>query len=221
MNIQAITTESCIVRNTASKHGRTIGGRARQNGGEAISITAASFCDAGDEPLRFDTHDRETEPDRPQRLRPDRKPKGIVVPLGRYDAIYVPRDASIEVTPGPAGCDLAEIAAPVANAIPSSSSRSATCRRIRGCTSRPAGRQPARAEHPDRQERRGRPDHGGRHLQRAGQLDVVAAARARGDARGGLSLHRHAGARVRRAARLHRHDGTRARDHRPRRATSC
>jgi 5-deoxy-glucuronate isomerase len=33
--------------------------------------------------------------------------------LGRYDALYVPRDSAIVVTPGDDGCDLAEIAAPV------------------------------------------------------------------------------------------------------------
>ena len=33
--------------------------------------------------------------------------------LARYDTVYAPRDASITVTPGPEGCDLAEVAAPV------------------------------------------------------------------------------------------------------------
>jgi 5-deoxy-glucuronate isomerase len=33
--------------------------------------------------------------------------------LGRYDSLYVPRQSVIEVRPGPDGCDLAEIAAPV------------------------------------------------------------------------------------------------------------
>jgi 5-deoxy-glucuronate isomerase len=34
--------------------------------------------------------------------------------LGKYDALYTPRGSSIEITPGPEGCDLSEIAAPVA-----------------------------------------------------------------------------------------------------------
>ena len=34
--------------------------------------------------------------------------------LDRYDALYAPRDSSIEVAAGPDGCDLAEVAAPVA-----------------------------------------------------------------------------------------------------------
>ena len=33
--------------------------------------------------------------------------------LGRYDALYAPRDSDIEVKAGPEGCDLAEVAAPV------------------------------------------------------------------------------------------------------------
>jgi 5-deoxy-glucuronate isomerase len=38
--------------------------------------------------------------------------------LDRYDALYIPRDASITVRPGENGCDLAEIAAPVENHYP-------------------------------------------------------------------------------------------------------
>jgi 5-deoxy-glucuronate isomerase len=66
----------------------------------------------GDAPIRFDTNQLET---------------GLVClngsatvrannetfTLGKFDSLYVPRDASIEVTPGAGGCDLAEIAAPV------------------------------------------------------------------------------------------------------------
>jgi 5-deoxy-glucuronate isomerase len=33
--------------------------------------------------------------------------------LGRYDALYVPRGASVTIAPGSDGCDLAEISAPV------------------------------------------------------------------------------------------------------------
>ena len=38
--------------------------------------------------------------------------------LGRYDTLYVPRDSSVRVTPAEAGCDLAEISAPVAGQYP-------------------------------------------------------------------------------------------------------
>ena len=38
---------------------------------------------------------------------------GAVYTLRPYDALYVPRDTAVQVAPGPAGCDLAEVAAPV------------------------------------------------------------------------------------------------------------
>ena len=129
---------------------------------------------------------------------------------------------AVRVTPSAEGCDLAEIAAPVAAAA------SGVVRRLRrgpeGSRSahdagRPRGQ--ARSDGADRQERQGRTDHGRRHVQRAGQLDVVAAARARRDARGGLSLHRHAGARLRRAAACTRTRASRRSPPSSARATSC
>jgi 5-deoxy-glucuronate isomerase len=38
--------------------------------------------------------------------------------LDRYDAVYIPRDASVQIVAGSNGCDLAEIAAPVAKSHP-------------------------------------------------------------------------------------------------------
>ena len=38
--------------------------------------------------------------------------------LEQYDAVYVSRDSDIEVKPGPSGCDLAEVSAPVENRYP-------------------------------------------------------------------------------------------------------
>src|SRR4028118_1131326 len=44
---------------------------------------------------------------------------GETFTLGRYDALYVPRDSRIEVRPtGEAGCDLAELSAPVEGTYP-------------------------------------------------------------------------------------------------------
>ena len=101
----------CVVRDTASRKGRT-----RHVTPET---TASRFLyygrivlDAGDAPVRFANGDHET---------------GLVClkggasvaaegqshTLARYDALYVPRDAQIEVTPGDQGCDLAEMSAPV------------------------------------------------------------------------------------------------------------
>ena len=83
-----------VVRNTASRKGRT------------QSVTAGPvmqhlhygriILDAGDAPVRFETGERETA------LVCLRGAASIAVsearvPLGRYDAIYVPRDATVAV----------------------------------------------------------------------------------------------------------------------------
>ena len=38
--------------------------------------------------------------------------------MNRYDALYVPRGCTVEVSPGPAGCDVAELSAPVSKRHP-------------------------------------------------------------------------------------------------------
>jgi 5-deoxy-glucuronate isomerase len=43
---------------------------------------------------------------------------GDTFSLGRFDSLYVPRGASVAVTPGAEGCDLAEVAAPVERQYP-------------------------------------------------------------------------------------------------------
>jgi 5-deoxy-glucuronate isomerase len=113
MTLQQIAKDTCIVRDTAARKGRTIA---------VAPGTAASrflhygriILDAGS-PLSFATNDMETgliglkgsavvktSPSGPQSFT-----------VGRYDSLYVPRGSSIEITPGPDGCDLAEVAAPV------------------------------------------------------------------------------------------------------------
>ncbi|HWC96955.1 MAG TPA: 5-deoxy-glucuronate isomerase [Candidatus Sulfopaludibacter sp.] len=75
------------------------------------------ILDATDAPLGFATGDRET---------------GLICLRGSatveaadrhfdatpYDAVYAPRDSRVVVTPGPQGCDLAEISAPVTGVYP-------------------------------------------------------------------------------------------------------
>jgi len=111
MNIQAITTESCIVRNTGAGKGRTVQVEPGRSAARHLHY-GRIILKGGDAPVRFETNDRET---------------GLIVlkgsarvttegktyTLSRYDAVYVPRDASIEVAPGTEGCDLAEVASPV------------------------------------------------------------------------------------------------------------
>lgn len=116
LHLRTIDPSSCVVRNTASAKGRTLA--------LVPGATPARYLhygriilDAGDRPLRFEANDRETA------LialggSATIETGGSVITLGRYDAIYTPRDSSILVTPGPEGCDLAEVAAPVATRHP-------------------------------------------------------------------------------------------------------
>jgi 5-deoxy-glucuronate isomerase len=116
MNIQPITTESCIVRNTASVKGRTLQVAPGRTAARHLHY-GRIILSGGDPPLRFDTDDRETGLiglKGSARVKTD----GNSYTLNRYDAMYVPRDASIEITPGPDGCDLAEVASPVARRHP-------------------------------------------------------------------------------------------------------
>jgi 5-deoxy-glucuronate isomerase len=111
-----INAESCVLRKTNSKKGRSrwlapgLGPVRQLHYGRII-------LDAGDEPLHFETAGHET---------------GLICLKGGalvkvaeqsfqltpYDALYVPRDAAIEVLPSPEGCDLAEISAPVEHLYP-------------------------------------------------------------------------------------------------------
>jgi 5-deoxy-glucuronate isomerase len=116
MSTQTIQRDTCIVRDTASHKGR--------KWRVAPGATAARHLHYGriiltgsDTPVRFDTGDLET---------------GLVClkgsavvntggqsyTLSRFDTVYVPRDSSVEVTAGADGCDIAEVAAPVAKRHP-------------------------------------------------------------------------------------------------------
>jgi 5-deoxy-glucuronate isomerase len=111
-----ITPETCFVPQTHKGKGR--------HTSVAPGSTPMRYLHYGritlgaqDAPLSFDSKDHET---------------GLICLYGsatvtiggesfqleQYDAVYVPRDSSIEVKPGQAGCDLAEVSAPVANAYP-------------------------------------------------------------------------------------------------------
>src|SRR2546430_12962573 len=109
--LQQIAKDTCIVRNTAGRKGRTV----------AVSpgSTASRFLhygrivlDAGDAPLRFDTGRMETGLVCLKGLATVRA-NGESFTLGKFDSLYIPRGASVGVAPGAGGCDLAEIGAPV------------------------------------------------------------------------------------------------------------
>jgi 5-deoxy-glucuronate isomerase len=106
-----ISRNTCIVRNTAAKKGRSLA--------VAPGTTAAKYLHYGriildgDQPAAtFDTGDRETG------LiclngSADVRADGQRFHLIKFDSLYVPRDSHVEITAGRDGGDLAEIAAPV------------------------------------------------------------------------------------------------------------
>jgi 5-deoxy-glucuronate isomerase len=130
MDLPAIDAHTCIVRNTAAKKGRT----------RAVSpaTTAARhlhygriILGASDPAERVDPGDHETglvclkgsatvtiAPSAHQRGTAGLQTGGSTYTLVPYDALYVPRDTAFDVVPGAAGCDLAELSAPVAGRYP-------------------------------------------------------------------------------------------------------
>jgi 5-deoxy-glucuronate isomerase len=117
MTLQQIAKDTCIVRNTGARKGRHV---AVEPGGGSASrylYYGRIVLDGGDAPVRFDTRQLETGL---VCLRGSAtvKTQNESYALGRFDSLYVPREASIEVTPGAQGCDLAEVAAPVSQKYP-------------------------------------------------------------------------------------------------------
>jgi 5-deoxy-glucuronate isomerase len=116
MSIHAIEAGTCIVRNTAAKKGRTRSVAPGTTASRHLHY-GRIILDGGEPPLAFSTGEMETGLiclGGTAHVRVD----GAPYTLGRFDTVYVPRDAAIEVTPGADGCDLAEIAAPVTKSHP-------------------------------------------------------------------------------------------------------
>jgi 5-deoxy-glucuronate isomerase len=109
--LQSITTDTCIVRNTAGHKGRT---KAIEPGKTASRYLhyGRIILDAGHSPQHIATGEMETALICLRGTATVRAEDGTHV-LGRYDAVYIPRDSAVDITPGPDGSDLAEIAAPV------------------------------------------------------------------------------------------------------------
>jgi 5-deoxy-glucuronate isomerase len=115
MDIQPISSQGCIIRNTAARNGRTVSVAPGRTAARHLHY-GRIILDAGQSlPLR--TEERETG------LIGLKGSAAVTVAgqtyqLDRYDALYVPRDSTIEVKAGDAGCDLAEIAAAVGSHYP-------------------------------------------------------------------------------------------------------
>jgi 5-deoxy-glucuronate isomerase len=110
--IRALSPDTCILRDTARHKGRSIA-LSPGDGASRHLRYGRVILDSADAPLRFDTGGFEVGL---VCLRGSAtiSAAGQAHTLHRYDAVYVPRDAAITVQAGAEGCDLAEIAAPVA-----------------------------------------------------------------------------------------------------------
>ncbi len=110
-----ITPETCFVPKTHEGKGRRTA--------VAPGATAARYLHygritlaAGDAPIKFNSEDHEVGLINLNGKATVRT-EGETFELDRYDAVYVPRDSEIEVD-ALAGCDLAEVSAPVAKRYP-------------------------------------------------------------------------------------------------------
>lgn len=112
VNLAPIETQTCVVRNTGGRRGRHISVSPQATAARHLHF-GRIVLDGADAPIAFSTEDRET---------------GFVCLKGSatiadnelrpYDVLYVPRDTEVTVRPGPDGCDLAEVAAPVEGRYP-------------------------------------------------------------------------------------------------------
>ena len=115
-DVAPIDAATCVVRDTASRRGRHLsvvpGKTAARHLHYGRIVLARS-----DAPLRFSTEGREAAF---ICLKGSAAidAAGSRYELGRYDALYVPRDTEVVVTPASDGCDIAEVAAPVDNRYP-------------------------------------------------------------------------------------------------------
>jgi len=114
--VPGIQSETCVIRGTHRQKGRT-----RAVSPETAAVRQLHYgrviLDAGDAPIEIATGSHET---------------GFIALAGEarvdigsarytmapYDALYVPRDSQVRIAPGGAGCDLAEISAPVSGRYP-------------------------------------------------------------------------------------------------------
>ena len=111
MNTQMISPETCIVRDTG-----LVKGRAWQVEPGRTAMRYLHYgrivLRADESAIRFQTNDRETGLIALKGTA-QIKTENRTHELSRYDAVYVPRDATVEITAGPEGCDIAEAAVPV------------------------------------------------------------------------------------------------------------
>jgi 5-deoxy-glucuronate isomerase len=109
--LESINTSTCIVRDTASRKGRTLSVAPGKTATRHLRYGRV-ILDARDGAVAFHTGECETG-FVGLKGRATVRVDDVAYELGRYDALYVPRGVTVAITAGPDGCDLAEIAAPV------------------------------------------------------------------------------------------------------------
>ena len=110
------TAERCVVRGTGARRGRTRWLDPQTSAARQLHYGRV-ILDKDDAALRFATGGLETGL---VCLRGGARVAvaGRSFELTPYDALYVPRASELEISPGTAGCDLAEVAAEVAQSYP-------------------------------------------------------------------------------------------------------
>src|SRR5262249_19180301 len=116
MGSDSIKHESCIVRDTGAQKGRTCSVAPGKTAARHLRY-GRIILDAGDAPLRFSTGEHETALICLKGAAEVRA-AGSTFQLNRYDSVYIPRDEEVAVAAGGAGCDLAEVSAPVETRYP-------------------------------------------------------------------------------------------------------
>lgn len=113
VDLAAISPQTCVVRNTGAKRGRHITVTPETTSARNLHF-GRIVLEASDEPVMFATGEHETgficlKGSATIRV------EAADYTLGRYDALYVPRDSDVVVS---GSCDVAELAAPVMTRYP-------------------------------------------------------------------------------------------------------
>ena len=137
MNIQAITTESCIVRNTASGKGRTTAVEPGRTAARHLHYGRIILSE-GDAPLRFETKDRETSLIGLKGSAQVKTEGHVVHPRQIRRDLCAARRVDRGRRPAPTAATSPKCRRRWSSGTRFSSSRSATCRKIPVCISPPA-----------------------------------------------------------------------------------
>ncbi len=125
VELAPIEAKTCVVRDTGSRRGRHISVQPGTTAARHLNF-GRIVLDASDAALTFSTEERETGliclkgsatlelGGKAAAL----ESGGSDAALQKYDALYLPRDTVVTIRPGAEGCDLAEVAAPVAKRYP-------------------------------------------------------------------------------------------------------